>query len=96
MNSFEQNYKSVEDLIFMNKSLFFEKDVDFNFELSPGQILSEVTDFESLHTQMFDQKKENVSYEVFIEVFEEKYFLSNFAFKRLVISNLFLQMFLVI
>ena len=79
MNSFEQNYKSLEDLIFMNKSLFFEKNVDFNFELSPDQILSEVADFESLHTQMFDQKKENVSYEVFIEVLEEKYFLSNFC-----------------
>ena len=96
MNSFEQNYKSVEDLIFMSKSLFFEKDVDFNFELSPGQILSEVIDFESLHTQMFDQKKKSVSYEVFIEVFEEKYFLSNFTFKLFVISNLFLQVILVI
>ena len=73
MNSFEQNYKSVEDLIFMNKSLFFEKDVDFNFELNPGQILSEVVDFESLHTQMFDQKKENVAYEVFIKVFSLKF-----------------------
>ena len=61
MNSFEQNCKSEEDLIFMNNSLFFEEKVDFNFELNADQILLEVADYESLHTRMFDQEKGSVS-----------------------------------
>ena len=56
MNSFELNYRSLEDLILINKSLTFDEDADFNLELSPEQILSEVADFESLHTKIFGQE----------------------------------------
>ena len=57
MNSFELNYRPVEDLILINKSLTFDEDTDFNLELSPEQILSEVNNFESLHTKIFDQER---------------------------------------
>ena len=56
MNSFELNYRSLEDLILINKSLTFDEDADFNLEMSPEQIFSEVADLESLHTKIFDQE----------------------------------------
>ena len=50
MNTYQSFLNSSTDIFWFAESLFEDKWEDFNFELTPHHILSDVTDLESMHT----------------------------------------------